>query len=51
VYANTQHWAVYVPAWSSAAGLGAALSIGAIAGLYPAIRATQLSPTDALSGA
>jgi putative ABC transport system permease protein len=27
---------------------GAALIIGAVAGLYPALRATRLSPTEAL---
>jgi putative ABC transport system permease protein len=29
-------------------GIGAALVIGAGAGLYPAVRAARLSPTDAL---
>jgi len=31
-----------------AGGLGTALAIGAVAGLYPAMRAARLSPTDAL---
>jgi len=31
-----------------AGGLAAALAIGAVAGLYPALRAARLSPTDAL---
>ena len=47
-YARAQEWAVVVPALGVAAGVGAALLIGAIAGLYPAIRAARLSPTDAL---
>ena len=29
-------------------GLGAAFTIGAPAGIYPAIRAARLSPTEAL---
>jgi putative ABC transport system permease protein len=48
VYARAQDWAVVVPALGLGAGVGAALVIGAIAGLYPAIRAARLSPTDAL---
>jgi putative ABC transport system permease protein len=31
-----------------AGGLLAALAIGAVAGLYPALRAARLAPTDAL---
>jgi putative ABC transport system permease protein len=41
-------WQPLVPATASAAGLAAALLIGAAAGLYPAQRAARLSPTDAL---
>ena len=47
-YASTRDWAVVVPAAGVAAGVGAALLIGAVAGLYPAIRAARMSPTDAL---
>ncbi|EPJ42356.1 hypothetical protein STAFG_0558 [Streptomyces afghaniensis 772] len=36
--------------WASAAGIGCTLVIGMIAGLYPAVRASRLSPTEALSG-
>jgi putative ABC transport system permease protein len=32
-------------------GVVAALTIGAIAGFYPAMRAARMSPTDALRGA
>jgi putative ABC transport system permease protein len=47
-YAAGQGWRVVVPASAAAGGLGAALLIGAVAGLYPALRATRLSPTEAL---
>jgi putative ABC transport system permease protein len=48
VYATTKHWAIVVPVSAWAGGLGAAIAIGAIAGLLPALRAARLSPTDAL---
>jgi putative ABC transport system permease protein len=48
VYAHTQRWATVIPALAWAGGLAAALLIGAIAGLLPAIRAARLSPTQAL---
>ena len=41
--AATLHW------WVIAAGLGATVLIGAIAGLYPAIRAARTPPTAALA--
>jgi putative ABC transport system permease protein len=50
VYATIQKWPAIVPAWATAGGVGATLLIGAIAGLYPAIRAARLAPTEALAG-
>ncbi|MBN6058391.1 ABC transporter permease [Nonomuraea sp. RK-328] len=48
-YALYSGWPSVVPAWATAGGLTATLVIGAMAGLYPAIRASRLSPTEALS--
>jgi putative ABC transport system permease protein len=48
VYAHAKGWAVVIPPEAWVGGLGAALAIGAVAGLLPAIRAARLSPTQAL---
>jgi putative ABC transport system permease protein len=48
IYAHLKHWTAVVPASAWAGGLAAAILIGAIAGLLPAIRAARLSPTEAL---
>jgi putative ABC transport system permease protein len=48
IYATIKGWAVVIPPLAWAGGLGAALAIGAIAGLLPAIRAARMSPTEAL---
>jgi putative ABC transport system permease protein len=48
-YASTQHWPTVVPVWVMAGGLTATLAIGALAGLYPAVRASRLAPTEALA--
>jgi putative ABC transport system permease protein len=49
-YAYTRGWPTQVPVWATAAGIAVTLLIGAIAGLYPAVRAGRLSPTQALAG-
>ena len=49
VYASLQSWPAVVPAWASGGGVGATLLIGALAGLYPAVRASRLAPTEALA--
>jgi putative ABC transport system permease protein len=48
IYATTKSWAIVIPAQAWAGGLGAALLIGAAAGLLPAIKAARMSPTQAL---
>ena len=49
-YAESRGWTTVVPPAALTGGLGAALVIGAVAGVYPAMRAARLSPTDALRG-
>jgi putative ABC transport system permease protein len=48
VYATGRGWSVVIPAPALAGGVLAALAIGAVAGLYPALRAARLAPTEAL---
>ncbi len=48
VYALSRGWQVVVPGSALGGGLAAALVIGGIAGLYPAMRAARLAPTQAL---
>ena len=47
-YAVFRDWTIVIPLAAVAGGIVAAMSIGAIAGMYPAIRAAKLSPTAAL---
>ncbi len=48
-YAATQGWRTVVPVWVIAGGMLATLLIGGIAGLYPALRAARVPPTEALA--
>jgi putative ABC transport system permease protein len=48
IYASTKHELVVIPALAWAGGMGAAILIGAVAGLWPALRAARMSPTQAL---
>lgn len=42
-------WVPVIPVAVLVGGVGATLAIGAVAGLYPAIRAARTPPTAALS--
>jgi putative ABC transport system permease protein len=48
IYARGHHEILVIPPEAWAGGLAAAVIIGALAGLLPAIRAARLSPTQAL---
>jgi len=48
IYVGIKHWALTVPPLAWAGGLGAAIVIGAVAGLLPALRAARMQPTEAL---
>ncbi len=50
IYAASKHEPFVVPFYALIAAPAAGLSIGALAGLYPAIKAARLSPTEALRG-
>jgi putative ABC transport system permease protein len=47
-YATSQAWVVALPIAGCVAGVLGAAAVGAIAGLYPAVRAANLAPTDSL---
>jgi putative ABC transport system permease protein len=48
LYASTKHWGVVIPPLAWGGGIGASIIIGAGAGLWPALRAARMSPTEAL---
>jgi putative ABC transport system permease protein len=48
LYANLQGWDVLIPGVAIVGGFVAAILIGAVAGLYPALRAARMAPTEAL---
>lgn len=48
VYSTIVDQATVIPALALVGGIGSALAIGAVAGLYPSLRASRLPPTEAL---
>ncbi|MET0492426.1 MAG: ABC transporter permease [Actinoplanes sp.] len=50
-YATLQAWPTVIPIGVTGGGLGGAILTGVVAGVYPAIRASLLTPTDALGSA
>ena len=48
VYASTQGWYIVIPQSAIYIGIGSSVLIGGVAGFYPAMRAANMSPTEAL---
>ncbi len=48
VYSSARHWSAVVSIPALLGAVAVALVVGAIAGLYPALRAARLSPSEAL---
>jgi putative ABC transport system permease protein len=51
VYAGSQGWPAVIPPTGVAGGIAGAVLVGTVAGLYPALRAAGVPPTEALRGA
>ena len=48
IYATFRDWTLIISGYAVMGGIASSLLIGGIAGLYPALRAAKMSPTEAL---
>jgi putative ABC transport system permease protein len=48
-YALVKHWPAVFPPLALLGGVGISVVVGALAGVYPAVRAARLTPTEALA--
>ncbi|TQF04436.1 ABC transporter permease [Kitasatospora acidiphila] len=48
-YATSQGWPLVIPLQVLLGGIGGAVVVGVVAGVYPSIRASRLTPTEALA--
>jgi len=48
LYADSRGWRLAIPLAGLAGGVAASLVVGALAGLYPAARASRLAPAEAV---
>lgn len=48
-YALTQNWPVVIPFNTILLGIAASLALGVLAGVYPSVSASRLTPTEALA--
>lgn len=48
VYSTLQDWPIAIPLWAVAGGMASTVAIGGLGGLFPAMRAARLAPTEAL---
>jgi putative ABC transport system permease protein len=48
IYAISQDWSLIIPGLAVVGGMVSSVLIGGVAGFYPALRAANMSPTEAL---
>ncbi|GLY33957.1 ABC transporter permease [Kineosporia sp. NBRC 101731] len=48
-YAAWNGWPVVIPAAAAVSGVAGAVAVGVLAGVYPSVRASRLTPTEALA--